>query len=110
MFTPGKVEFRQGGNWDMIRGTPRDKILSPIGGLYESYGIWDDVVLRAHPAVYVKDLFIRPSVRRGELAVDFQVANDGTSDATVELITVVENEGKDVLGLPPLQLAAAPAR
>jgi beta-galactosidase len=110
VFTPGKVEFRQGGNWDTIRGTPRDKILSPIGGLFESYGIWDDVVLRAHPAVYVQDVFIRPSVRRSELAVDFRVANDGPGEAAIELRAVVEDHGKDVLQLPPARLVVGPGK
>ena len=54
VFTPGKVEFPQGANWDAVRSAPRDKILSPIGGLYGLYGIWDDVTLRATPAVHVQ--------------------------------------------------------
>ncbi len=101
VFTPGKVDFPEEADWDALRGTPRDKILSPIGGLFESYGIWDDVVLQAHPAVYVKDLFIKPSVRRGELVVDFNVANERRPTRPSNSPPVVEDQGKDVLRLPP---------
>ena len=47
VFTPGRVDFsRAQGGWDNLRGVPRDKILSPIGGLFAYYGIWGDVTLR----------------------------------------------------------------
>ena len=61
-------------------------------------------MLRAHPAVHVQDVVIRPSVRRGELAVEVRVANDGPGEAAVELGAVVEDQGKDVLRLPPARL------
>jgi hypothetical protein len=100
VFTPGKVEFPQGAHWEAVRNAPRDKILSPIGGIYGLFGIWDDVSLRATPAVYVKSLFIKPSVRRGELVVDGVVANESAQDADVELLAVVEDHGQDVLPMP----------
>jgi len=104
VFTPGKVEFPKNANWDATRGGPRDKILSPIGGLFGLYGIWDDVTLRAHPAVYVKDLFIKPSVRRKELVIDYTLANESGADVEVELRAAVEDQGKDVLQLPATRL------
>ena len=100
IFTPGRVDFSRTTEWDRVRGAPRDKILAPIGGLYGLYGIWDDVTLRAHPAVYVKDRFIKPSVRRGELVVDYTLANESPADADVELRAAVEDKGADVLRLP----------
>jgi hypothetical protein len=104
IFTPGRVDFRRPGEWHRVRRAPRDKILAPIGGLYGLYGIWDDVTLRAHPAVYVKDRFIKPSMRRGELVVDYTLANETSDDADVELRATVEDQGDDVLRLPPARV------
>ena len=101
LFTPGRIDFTDRSQRDRIRGVPRDKILAPIGGLFDLYGIWDDVTLAAHPAVYVKDLFIQPSVRRGELVVDYTIANESGEDAEVEVRAAVEDDGRDRLSLPP---------
>lgn len=103
VFSPGKVSFADA-RGSALRQVPRDKVLSPVGGLFGHYGIWDDVTLRARPAVYVKDLFIKPSVRRGELVVDCTVANDSPRDVEVDLRAAVEGKGADVLLLPPGRL------
>lgn len=100
VFSPGKVDFSRANGWDRARSTPQDKILSPVGGLYGQYGIWDDVTLRSHPAVHVKDLFIKPSVRHGELVVEYTLANESAADAVVDLRATVEDQGNDVLQLP----------
>ncbi|MFH1921398.1 MAG: sugar-binding domain-containing protein [Planctomycetota bacterium] len=100
LFTPGKVDFKATAEWHRVRSAPQDKILAPIGGLYGLYGIWDDVTLQAHPAVYVKDLFIKPSVRRGELVVDYTVSNESAAEVEVELRATVEDESNDALDLP----------
>ena len=105
IFTPGEFDFSDTAEWHRVRGAPRDKILAPIGGLYGLFGIWDDVTLRAHPAVYVKDLFIKPSVRRGELVVDYTVANESGADVEVELGTLVEDGPNEALRLPPVRVA-----
>jgi len=110
VFAPGEIEFPQGGNWDVVRGAPRDKILSPIGGLFSLYGIWDDVTLRAHPAVYVSDVFIQPSVRRGELVVRYTLANESPRDVDVELRATVEDDGKDVLAFAATRVAVPPGK
>lgn len=104
IFTAGKVDFSRKQEWDRIRSVPRDKILAPIGGLYGLYGIWDDVTLRSRPAVYVKDLFIKPSVRRGELVVDYTVTNESAAEATVELSAVVEDDGSDLRRISPVRV------
>ncbi len=105
VFTPGRVDFSQAAGWHQVRHLPRDKILAPIGGLYGLYGVWGDVTLAAHPAVHVKDLFIRPSVRRGELAVEYTLANESAEDVEVEIRAAVEDARDgvlaDVLGLGP---------
>ncbi len=90
VMTDGPKQFSKAGSWDAIRSAPRDRILAPIGGLYGLYGIWDDVTLVSHPVVYIKDLFIKPSVRRGELVVDYTLANESPADAEVELSAAVE--------------------
>ncbi|NUQ66417.1 MAG: hypothetical protein HUU20_28470, partial [Pirellulales bacterium] len=100
VFTPGNVDFTAKDDWERIRGMPRDKVLAPIGGLFDLYGIWDDVTLAAHPAVYVKDLFIKPSVRRGELVVDYAVANLSGEAADVQLQAAVHDDGREALRLP----------
>jgi hypothetical protein len=100
VFTPGRVDFSKVSGWDSIRGAPRDKILAPIGGLYGLYGIWDDVTLVSHPAVYIQDFFIKPSVRRGELVVHYTLANESAADAEVELSATVEDAGRSVLSVP----------
>ena len=107
IFTPGKVDFTRDGEWNRIRNVPRDKILAPIGGLYGLYGIWDDVTLCAHPAVYVKDLFIQPSVRRNELVVAYTLANESPADAEVDLRAAVEDRGNDVLAIPAVRVGVA---
>jgi hypothetical protein len=111
VFSDGeRVEFDDPADWHRVRATPRDRILAPIGGLYQFYGIWDDVTLAAHDAVYVKDLFIRPSVRRGELAVDFTLANESGSDAEVQLQALVQQAGQGDDAEPALSLPGATVR
>lgn len=100
VFSPGKVDFSRDAGRGQARSVPRDKILSPVGGLYGQYGIWDDVILRSHPAVHIKDLFIKPSVRRGELVVEYTLANESATAAVVQLRATVEDQGSDVLELP----------
>ncbi len=104
VFTPGRIEINPNAPWDSLRSQPRDKILAPIGGLFSLYGIWDDVKLVAHPAVYVKDLFIKPSVRRKELVVEYTLANESPAEAAVDLAASVEDQGRDVLRLPGLKV------
>ncbi len=104
VFTPGKVDFSSRNQWDRVRSLPHDKILSPIGGLFDLYGIWDDVTLSARPAVFIQDVFVQPSVRRGELVVDYAVANESGEPADVELRSTVEDNGRDALDLAPVRV------
>lgn len=89
------------------RSVPKDKILAPIGGRNEDFGPWDDVKLRAHPAVYVKDLFIKPSVREKKLRVEYTLANLTGADLTVELAARVDDEGETPLALPGREVSVA---
>ena len=105
-FSPGKVDFSKKPDWQRPRRFVRDKVAAPIGGNYDLYGIWADVTLHAHPEVYVRDLFIKPSVRRGELVVDYTVANESAAGVEVELHAAVEDKGNDALSLPSARLKA----
>jgi beta-galactosidase/beta-glucuronidase len=104
VFTPGKVEFGKDSDWSRLRQIPKDKILSPVGGQVNYYGIWDDVNLIAHPAVHIKDVFIKPSVRNRELVVEYTLANESSRDADVQLRAVVKDKNRDVLDLPSHRL------
>jgi len=107
VFTSGKVEFGKNVGWSRLRQIPKDKILSPVGGQVDYYGIWDDVTLIAHPAVYVKDIFIKPSVRNDELAVDYTLANESSRDADVQLHASVQNKNINALTLPTRRMNIA---
>ena len=91
------------------RDLPRDRVLAPIGGLVSTFGPWDDVELRAHPAVYVKDLFIKPSVRNMRLRVEYTLANLTDREASLQLGATVEDRGQPALELPA-QAVTVPAQ
>ncbi|NSW56571.1 MAG: hypothetical protein HPY44_11185 [Armatimonadetes bacterium] len=91
------------------RDLPRDRVLAPIGGLVSNFGPWDDVELRAHPAVYVKDLFIKPSVRNMRLRVEYTLANLTDREANLQLGASVEDAGQQALELPA-QAVTVPAQ
>ncbi len=105
VFSPGKFDFSKMPAWQRPRRYVTDKVIAPIGGHYDQYGIWGDVVLVAHPAVYVHDLFIKPSVRNGELVVDYTVANESSKSVELTLRAIVEDNGRDALQLPTVQLS-----
>jgi len=104
VFSEGKYDFSKKPAWQRPRRYVIDKVIAPIGGHYDYYGIWGDVALVAHPEVYVKDLFVKPSVRKGELAVDYTVTNQSAKPVQVELRATVEDQGNDVLRLPSATL------
>ena len=107
VFSPGKVDFSQKPAWQRPRRFVRDKVIAPIGGHCDYYGIWGDVRLKIVPPVYVKDFFIKPSVRNGELVVDYQIANESAGDVEVELSAMAEDQGQVVLSLPSVRLKVA---
>ena len=104
VFTSGKVEFGRNVGWSRLRQIPEDKILSPVGGQVDYYGIWDHVTLIAHPAIYVKDMFIKPSVRNRELVAEYTLANESSQDVDVQLHAVVQDKNTNVLDLPTRRL------
>jgi len=96
------------GAWS--REVPRDQALSPVGGLTENYGIWDDVRLVAHVAVFVSDLFIRSSVEKKRLTVDVTVTNESQAAAeTTVSVEVERSEAADELPRFEAQTVSVPA-
>lgn len=64
---------------DALRNFPEDRVLSPVGGHFDYYGIWDSVTLRVVPSVYIQSIFVRPSVRRNVLEIDVTLQNPGST-------------------------------
>jgi beta-galactosidase len=89
------------------RSVPKDKLLAPVGGLWQLYGPWDEIKLRAHPAVYIKDLFIKPSWRNKQLRVEYTLANQSATASTVTLSAAVEDHGAAILQLPSAAVTIA---
>ncbi len=67
-------------------------------------GIWQDVSLLARPAVNVADVFVKPNVSKGVLALDVTLENTGKTAAAFELKTSVKEwinrAGTDTLSAP----------
>ena len=78
----------------------------PAGSMWggEIIGIWQDVTLVARPKLRVDDVFVRPLVSKGVLALDVTVANTGDAAASAELGAKVcewiNRAGTDILSAP----------
>ncbi len=82
-----------------LRHVPKDVILSPIGGQYYLYGIWDDVSLHVRPRVYMDDVFAQPSTRKKRLVITLDVVNT-TKEARSYLIGAeVRDRAESVLSV-----------
>lgn len=97
-----KVAFPDRSDADSVRSVPADRILSPVGGIFGSYGIWDNVTLEALSAVYIKDVFVKPSVRKKELLVEYTLVNESGSEVEAKLGAIVEDAGAESLRLDPV--------
>ena len=78
----------------------------PAGSMWggEIIGIWQDVTLVSRPKLRVDDVFVRPLVSKGVLALDVTVANDGDAAAGADLGAKVwewlNRAGTDILSAP----------
>lgn len=67
-------------------------------------GIWQDVTLVARPQLHVTDVFVKPLVAKGVLALDVTVANKGSKAVTADLSAKVaewlNRAGTDVVSAP----------
>jgi hypothetical protein len=98
VFGDKKIDFKV--KFDDVRDVPRDNVLAPVGGMVNTYGIWDEVKLRAVPAVHIKDLTIRTSVRQHSMTVDYVLVNETDRDATVTLAPQAMDGDRPALKLP----------
>ncbi|HUW61898.1 MAG TPA: glycoside hydrolase family 2 TIM barrel-domain containing protein [Candidatus Bathyarchaeia archaeon] len=80
LFAGDKLALPAKADWTALRRIPRDRVLAPIGGRFDLYGIWDDVDLEAAPPVHVAGCFVRPSVGRQRLSIDAAVANKSAAE------------------------------
>lgn len=103
VFVGEKVDFeaiQRTSNID-LREVPQDRVISPIGGHYYQYGIWNSVYLLALPPVYIKRTFIRPSIRQNKLEVEVQITNSADKEADITLkgdIYRWDGKGRDKTG------------
>lgn len=103
VFIGEKVDFEtvQGTSAEGLREIPQDRVVSPIGGHFYQYGIWNSVYLLAVPAIYIKETLIRPSIRQNKLEVEIKVVNAGDRSISVPLKGIIyrwDGEGRDNLG------------
>ncbi len=78
-----KANLSAAKNWEQLRSTPQDRLLSPIGGLFTLYGIWDNVTLRVVPPVHVQEVFVKTSFRQKRLEAEITVANEDSASHEV---------------------------
>ena len=55
----------------------------PIGSRYSNVGIWQPVSIFTRSDVYVDDVFVKTSVRRGTIEVDYTLRNLTSEPKTV---------------------------
>lgn len=100
-----KIAFPERADADSVRSVPADRILSPVGGIFGSYGIWNNVTLEAVSAVHIKDVFIKPSVRKKELVVEYTLVNESGSAVETRLGAVVEDAGVEALRIDAVAIS-----
>lgn len=109
IMSEGRVDFNPTTRRPVdARSIPKDKLLAPVGGLWQLYGPWDEVKLRSHPAVYIKDLFIKPSWRNKQLRVEYTLANQSDTAAAVTVNAAVDDQGARALQFAPTAVTIAP--
>ena len=88
--------------------------LVPAGSMFGTAmnGIWQDVYLLARPKLRVADVFVKPQVAKGVLALDVTLANEGGAcvaelDATVnEWLNLANTEDALLAPVPAWELGA----
>ncbi|MBU4212350.1 MAG: hypothetical protein KKD33_07185, partial [Verrucomicrobia bacterium] len=97
-------------NWNELRCQPKNVLLSPIGGLFSLYGIWDDVTLRVLPPVHVDDVFVKTSVRKKRIDADVTIVNEDAApqEIVVKGQVLDHKDNARALNLPEVKMALKP--
>jgi hypothetical protein len=93
-----------------LRSRPKNRVLAPIGGRYDLYGIWQPVQVRIVPSVSVDNVFVQPSVRNKRLAVRTRIRNDAPVAATVTISNQAWDGNSAALILPSSTVSIQPGR
>ena len=103
VFVGEKVDFtssRARGRLE-LREVPRDRIISPIGGVFFRYGIWDSAYLLSIPQIYIKEVLIQPSICQNQVKVGVKIQNAGSKTERITLkgdIYRWDGQGRDKEG------------
>ncbi|MBN2351958.1 MAG: hypothetical protein JXD23_05260 [Spirochaetales bacterium] len=89
---------------ERLRGVPKGKLISPIGGHFYFFGFWDDVSLLARPKAYCDDVAIETSVRKNNTLTVTGLVAGARGKLWIE--GSVLDEGKIVLALPGRETSA----
>lgn len=85
-----------------LRQQPKDRIISPIGGHVNTFGIWDEVTLEVTAPVHAERVSIRTSVRQKRLTVLVDVGSSGGATNATGTASVTEpGAARPLLNLPP---------
>jgi len=67
----------------------KDTLMAPVGSRYSYVGIWQPVTVFARGDVFLDDVFVKTSVRRSTLEVDYTLTNLAAEPKTVTLASHV---------------------
>ena len=110
IFVGDPVKFGAGTNWDDLRSVPADRAQYPIGGMFNAYGMWDDVSVYAVPAVHISDVAITTKVATHTLHVEATIANESDRPASVALSSDVLESDHTVLSLTSHSVTVQPGK
>lgn len=108
LFRGDPVEFPVRVEWNALRSVPRDRVVYPIGGRYNYFGPWDDVVAYAVPDAHVRDAFIITDVGKKRLTVYYELVNQSDQSVEVTLSASVMDGSVQMLVLPSKKVTLAP--
>ena len=85
-----------------------NSVIAPIGNGYTNMGIWLDVDLVALPSIHISEVFVKPSVRRGELAAEITLRNEDRQARSVWLDNSVWDDAGLARRFEPVSVTMAP--
>lgn len=84
------MDYAKQGRGVRFLSQAKDSVMAPVGSQYTRVGIWQPVELAIRQDVYVKDVFIRTSVRKSEIEADVTVQNLSNTDRSVRVASKVK--------------------